>query len=61
MTTKRPDFNINYLDAKNYLLVSNLKVEDTIHKIKKPESTFQSYTGENREKEEAEKVRHDLL
>ena len=48
-------------ETKNYLLTSNLKVKDTIHKIKKPESTFQSYTGENREKEEAEKVRHDLL
>ena len=46
---------------KKTFLMSNLKVKDTIHKIKKPESTFQSYTGENREKEEAEKVRHDLL
>ena len=46
---------------KKTFLMSNLKVKDTIHKIKKPESTFQSYAGENREKEETEKVRHDLL
>ena len=39
-------------ETKNYLLMSKLKVKNTIHKIKKPESTFQSYTG---------KVRHDLL
>ena len=41
------------------------EIEDSIamsvQKKKKPESTFQSYNGENRDKEEAEEVRHDLL
>ena len=42
--------------------IQDLKIKDTIHKkIKNPESTFQSYTGENQDKEEAEEVRHDLL